>query len=113
MYSRFTTKSFTDKAAWVDDIDISDRQTLANLLTGYGFQGAQLVQDAQENKDHVKERLIENNKKAVARGACGVPSFQVNGGDMLWGQDHLNVRYPGLAGWGSESTQNDQLQARI
>ncbi|RUS15799.1 hypothetical protein BC938DRAFT_476838, partial [Jimgerdemannia flammicorona] len=71
--------------------NISDPQILADLLTTHGFKGVELVRDAQENKDNVKERLIENNRRAIAQGACGVPTFQVDGGDVVWGQDRLNV----------------------
>ena len=30
---------------------------------------------------------------------CGVPSFQVNGGDVIWGQDRLNIVQDVLCGW--------------
>jgi len=29
--------------------------------------------------------------RAIDVGVCGVPSFQVNDGMLLWGQDRLNV----------------------
>lgn len=29
--------------------------------------------------------------RAVAAGLCGVPSYQVNNGSVVWGQDRLNI----------------------
>jgi 2-hydroxychromene-2-carboxylate isomerase len=40
-----------------------------------------------ENKDNVKQRLFDNNKVAIEAGCCGVPSYQLDGGEMLFGQD--------------------------
>ncbi len=35
----------------------------------------------------------------MEEGLCGVPSFQVNGGEIVWGQDKLNVIADQLCGW--------------
>jgi 2-hydroxychromene-2-carboxylate isomerase len=43
--------------------------------------------------------LRENTNRAKEAGACGVPSFQINGGEIIWGQDKLDVVADILAGW--------------
>ena len=37
--------------------------------------------------------------RAFAAGLCGVPSYQVNDGSVLWGQDRLNIVADLLCGW--------------
>ena len=37
--------------------------------------------------------------RAVKEGLCGVPSYQVNGGPVIWGQDKLNIVADMLCGW--------------
>ena len=38
-------------------------------------------------------------RRALTAGLCGVPSFQVDDGHVLWGQDRLNVMEDMLCGW--------------
>lgn len=85
--------------------DVSDPSTLATVLTKAQFDGPSLVAAAQENKGNVKERLRENNRRAVAEGVCGVPSWivEIDGVKspigVIWGQDQLNVVADLLQGW--------------
>ena len=37
--------------------------------------------------------------RAFAAGLCGVPSYQVNNGSVVWGQDRLNIIADMLCGW--------------
>jgi len=37
--------------------------------------------------------------RAVEVGLCGVPTFRVNQGPLVWGQDKLNVVADMLCGW--------------
>lgn len=37
--------------------------------------------------------------RAVEVGACGVPSFQVNDGPLIFGQDRLNIVEDMIYGW--------------
>ena len=37
--------------------------------------------------------------RAIHAGVCGVPSYQVNGGAVIWGQDRLNIVADLLCGW--------------
>ena len=47
--------------------------------------------------------------RAVEEGLCGVPSFQVNGGEVVWGQDKLNVVADMLCGWQPRYTDSAKL----
>ena len=42
---------------------------------------------------------------AVEEGVCGVPSFSVDGGPVVWGQDKLNVVADMLCGWKDTSAK--------
>jgi len=89
--------SSIDQAGWVDNEDIADPAVLAAVLDKAGFHGADLVKAA--DSDAVKKQLIANTKRAVDAGVIGVPSFQVNDGDVIWGQDRLDLVQDLLAGW--------------
>jgi len=85
------------KAAWVDNKNIGEESVVKELLQNGGFDANTLLQKSQ--LESVKNKLKENTDKAIKAGACGVPSFQVNGGDLIWGQDHLDVVQDLLCGW--------------
>lgn len=46
---------------------------------------------------------------AVSAGLCGVPSFQVDGGPVLWGQDRLHIVEDMLCGWQDVDTVHSKL----
>lgn len=85
------------RAVWVDDRDIGDPATCANVLDQAGFDGAELVRQTQS--PDVKNELIGNTKLAKDVGCCGVPSFQIDEGEVIWGQDRLDVVAHLLSGW--------------
>ena len=37
--------------------------------------------------------------RALDEGLCGLPSFQVNNGPVVWGQDRMDVVADMLCGW--------------
>ena len=37
--------------------------------------------------------------RAVRAGVCGAPSFQVDQGQVIWGQDRLNIVADLMCGW--------------
>jgi len=85
------------KAAWALDKNIGDDAILKEVLNDAGFNGEGLLKKAQE--DQIKNKLKENNNRALAEGVCGVPSFQIDGGDVIWGQDRMDVVSDLLCGW--------------
>ena len=86
------------RAVWVDDIDISDKNVLGGLLEDWGLQTDLLLHTASSN-EFVKEQLFKNTRMAEELGCCGVPSFQVDGSPVIWGQDRLNVVQDLICGW--------------
>ncbi len=84
-------------AAWTQNKNIGDDAVLLSILNGAGLDGAALLQRAAQ--DAVKDQLRRNTDRAVAAGVCGVPSFQVDGGAVIWGQDRYNVVEDLLCGW--------------
>ncbi|KAI8813164.1 thioredoxin-like protein [Cladochytrium replicatum] len=75
------------RAAWIRDVNVADPAILAKLLTENGFDAKSLLEKA--DSAEVKETLKKNTDRAAQAGCCGVPSFQVDGSEVFWGQDHL------------------------
>ncbi|KAG2180279.1 hypothetical protein INT43_004068 [Umbelopsis isabellina] len=78
------------QASWVDNVDVSDNEQLKKILNDNGFDGEKLLQQVADNKDEVKETLFANTKMAIDAGCCGVPSYQVDGDRVLFGQDQYH-----------------------
>jgi len=93
------------KAAWVDDKNIGDDKVLEQVLNDNGFDGKGLLKKAGEAKD----QLIKNTTRANTVGCCGVPSFQVNHGEVLWGQDRMDVVLDLLCGWDSSTPPRSKM----
>eukprot|EP01102_Stenamoeba_stenopodia_P016752 TRINITY_DN5885_c0_g1_i2.p1 TRINITY_DN5885_c0_g1~~TRINITY_DN5885_c0_g1_i2.p1 ORF type:complete len:441 (+),score=66.43 TRINITY_DN5885_c0_g1_i2:45-1325(+) len=85
------------KAAWVDDRNIGEASVLKDVLAEAGFDAEALLSKADD--ESVKKHLRDNTTRAVKVGVCGVPSYQVNHGDVIWGQDHYETIQDLLAGW--------------
>lgn len=83
----------------MDNKNIGDTNVLTSVLSEAGFDAKTLLQKAEAAE--VKETLRKNTQRAKDAGVCGVPSFQVNGGDVIWGQDRLDVVSDILCGWKS------------
>ncbi|XP_062521213.1 uncharacterized protein LOC134196160 [Corticium candelabrum] len=96
------------QAAWADDKNIADVKVLTSVLESAGFDGQHLISVA--GRADVKEQLKINTSRAVAAGACGVPSYMVNDGPtVIWGQDRLNVVADMLCGWKDEDISTAKL----
>ena len=68
---------------------------VARVLTEAGLDADALLQQA--TTPNIKAQLRSNTELAQAAGACGVPTFQVDGG-LIWGQDRLDLLESVLAG---------------
>ncbi len=84
-------------AAWADNRDVGDPETVKAVLCEAGFDGAALVQGAAEAGP--KATLRENTQRALSMGACGAPTFVVNDEHLFWGQDRLPLVQAALTGW--------------
>ena len=74
-------------AMWKGRKNMGDPEVLASVLTGAGFDPAELL--ALAESPEAKDRLKTNTENAVARGAFGAPTFFV-GDEMFFGQDRLD-----------------------
>lgn len=104
----------TDRAAWVENRNIGDDKILVEVLSKGGFDGEQLLKKA--NEASARDQLKENTTRAIREGACGVPSFQVNGGDLIWGQDRLDVVADLLCGFPAANislNDGNSLQSKL
>jgi 2-hydroxychromene-2-carboxylate isomerase len=84
------------RAYWADDRDIGSDAELAAIATSVGLDGAALVAGTKD--DAIKERLRAATQEAQDVGACGAPTFRVNG-LLFWGQDRLSLVEKALRGW--------------
>lgn len=85
------------RALWVEDRDIGHPAVLRAVLTESGFDADALLAAAET--DAVKGTLRANTEAAVAAGACGVPTFLVDGTVLVWGVDRLDHVEAALRGW--------------
>jgi 2-hydroxychromene-2-carboxylate isomerase len=73
-------------AIWEEGLDVTDAAAVAAVLTQAGFDAQALVARTQDGA--IKQALIDNTEKAVARGAFGIPSFFI-GTEMFFGKERL------------------------
>jgi len=85
------------QAAWVKNLNIGDPVVLVKILNEAGFNGEGLVKKAEGNE--MKEKLKINTVRAKEEGLFGVPTFQINDKELVWGQDKLNLVEDMLCGW--------------
>ncbi|RED17171.1 2-hydroxychromene-2-carboxylate isomerase [Parasphingopyxis lamellibrachiae] len=72
---------------WEAPKNMSDPETYAEAMSESGFDGAALVEGAQDAA--IKQKLIDNTGAAVERGAFGIPTFYV-GQEMFFGKERLD-----------------------
>jgi len=85
------------RALWVDGRDLSDPAVVAAVLSAEGLDPAPLLEGAQAPA--VKQRLIDNGALARASGVVGVPTFELDDGMLIWGQDRIFQLDRALSGW--------------
>ncbi len=81
-------------AVWSDDRDISDEETLADLLSRAGFDAAAVLESARTPE--IATMRSRNTIDAIAVDATGVPCLVLNG-EPFWGQDRLDLLDHALA----------------
>ncbi len=77
-------------AVWTSGEDINQPDVFARLANKLGVSDAA----ATIARPEVKQQLVANTERALARGIYGVPTFDV-GGELFWGADTL----PMLNAW--------------
>ena len=85
---------------WKDGLDVNQPENFAALAARLGVADAQALIARPE----VKQQLIANTERALARGVYGVPTFDF-AGELFWGSDSIGLMNafaadPGLFGTG-------------
>ena len=75
------------KALWIDALNLNDPQLTADILTGGGFDPADIERLAQD--PDTKAALKATTEEAVKRGVFGAPTIFV-GEQMFFGQDRMD-----------------------
>jgi len=71
---------------WKEGRDVNEPATFQALAGQLGVSEP----DALIAQPEVKQRLIANTERAVARGVYGVPTFDF-GGELFWGSDSIDL----------------------
>lgn len=77
-------------ASFGDDRDIADPALLAEILSGLGYDGPKLVEQAQAEPH--RGRLRIETEEAWTAGIIGAPSCVV-GDEVFWGNDRLEAAF--------------------
>jgi 2-hydroxychromene-2-carboxylate isomerase len=80
---------FRDKAMrayWAEGKDISDDAVLAAIV---GEGGAAVLARTQDKE--IKDALFAATKRAIDAGVFGAPTWVVDGKDLFWGQDRMQL----------------------
>lgn len=85
------------RALWVEGRDLSEPAVVAAVLTAEGLDAAALLAGTQA--PDIKQQLITNGDTARSSGVVGAPTFQLDDGMVLWGQDRLFQLDRALSGW--------------
>lgn len=71
---------------WRDNDDLTDRDTLARLAREVDLDSPPLLEAAESSA--INAIYVANTEEAISRSVFGSPTYFV-GGDMFYGQDHL------------------------
>jgi len=77
------------KAYWSDSQDISLPDVMRAVCAAAGLDGAAILDRAQAGE--IKDLLRANTDDVIARGGFGSPTMFVNGTDMYFGNDRLEL----------------------
>ncbi|MGP1396456.1 MAG: 2-hydroxychromene-2-carboxylate isomerase [Inquilinaceae bacterium] len=83
------------RAVWVEQRNIADRSTVAEILTETGLDPAAVL--AQADQDDTAALRQAYTDDAIAAGVFGVPSYVLKN-ELFWGQDRLDMVDRALGG---------------
>jgi len=82
------------RAVWVEERNIADPATLADIARELGADASLL--DERANAPDIDMRYAVLTQEAIDRGVFGAPTY-VYGGELFWGQDRLDFLDRALA----------------
>ena len=74
---------------WTHGKDISNIDTLLKIVEKLGEDQEQYLEVV--NSEEAKQKLIENTRELMERGGFGSPTFFINGDDMYFGNDRIQL----------------------
>ena len=77
------------KAYWVEDRDISQAEVLLDIVKSVGMDADAFFDKIADDK--YKQMLFATTNELIERGGFGSPTFFVNGDDMYFGNDRLEL----------------------
>jgi 2-hydroxychromene-2-carboxylate isomerase len=77
------------RAYWSDSQDISLAEVVRTVCATAGLDGDTILERAQSAE--IKDRLRANTDEVIARGGFGSPTMFVDGADMYFGNDRLEL----------------------
>ena len=77
------------EAYWRDDKDLSQEDVLRAIVISVGMDADSFFERIGD--DAVKRRLFETTDDLIARGGFGSPTFFIDGDDMYFGNDRLEL----------------------
>ncbi len=77
------------KRYWTDLEDISQDAVLRDIVTGVGLDGDDFF--TRIASQPYKDRLRENTEEVMARGGFGTPTMFLDGNDMYFGNDRVEL----------------------
>ena len=75
------------QAVWAEDQNLADPETLTQITDGFGLDGKQLLEQANDQKYMDLHQFY--SEEAIDRGVFGAPSYVIED-EVFWGQDRLN-----------------------
>jgi len=79
----------TFEAYWRDGRDISDDGVLREACLETGLNPEIIFRE--RDQEGIKDELRHNGEQLIARGGFGSPTMFVNGDDMYWGNDRIEL----------------------
>ena len=74
---------------WSDSQDISRPDVLTAVCAAANLDGNRILERAQAG--YIKDKLRANTDEVIARGGFGSPTMYVNGDDMYFGNDRMEL----------------------
>lgn len=86
--------AFAFRAIWVEERNLADEETLAEVIAAAGLDPAPVL--AAARSPDIEAAYVGNFERAKADGVFGSPAYVLDG-EVFWGQDRLDMLESALA----------------